>query len=335
MNLTNTVDVTALAAELRRAWVPALPPRPAPCDDEDDEDQDLWEGDDCGCGGEDGWGRPLCNCGGGCSCEQCHHLQHSLRRTCSWRSEPAPGGVRCDKPTRYLVQGWHPDGQTSVQAKDVDPSLDGDPRGEEHIPFDERIRDTNFTATACSQHHAYVLASQLRSNYNDRQPDPTKHYRFKIEQHRYRPHDLDLPEILRDLRHFADSLRINATTLVKAGCRVPDVAASGFAPQIALGGARHAAAELVELLAQLDTRERHRRRFRPGDPQPDGLRSVHHEAENTAYDLFPELNTWIGGKGDRRRFDSWETMLEALGEVVEWPRHELVLPGQDGDDDDR
>lgn len=323
------VDVTALVAELERAWAPPPPP---PVRGEDDED-DVWEGDDCGCGGEDGYGRPICNCGDGCSCESCSYHQHARTKTCAWRSAPYPAGEVCTKPTRYLVRGWHPDGQTSVQAKYVNPALDGSPDGEEHIAFDERTRDTSFTATACSQHHAYELAAELRASYNGRQPDPAKHYRFKIEQYRYEPVDRDLPDILAEIRNLAHGLDYDAEQLAKAGCRVKDTARSAvLAPSFSLTEARRCAAQLITRLAELDIREQPPRRWRAGDPLPDDVWSVKHTDGDTVtvYDRLTEKDgMWSSwNRAVLRRFESWEQMLAELGEVTGWPRHELIVPGE-------
>lgn len=302
-----TIDITALAAQLQQAWAPAFTRR-AP-DDEGYEDED--DGD-------------YCTGYGGCACEQCHYNQYRGTQFCSRWTTPPPNGVRCGKPTRYEVSGWSV-GAGRVEAQYLDPSLEG-PARFEWIDFDERVVPLSGTYTACSQEHAYAIAKDLRARYN-RDPDDPNPMRFKIEARRYEPHRLDLPEILQEVRDAARSLSANADALVRAGCRVPDVARFAFSPAQSLVSARRAAAQLVGYLAQLDTRERPGPRYRQGDPRPEVLRSVK-GADGVPYDCdLVDGTAWRAWRGGRQ-FDSWEQMLTELGEVAEWPQDELVLPGE-------
>lgn len=217
--------VSALTA----AWDPPL------ATDED------WDGDGCACGGEDSIGRPYCNCGDGCCCEQCTHFAHVRSRFCAVKD--------CSVEARRKVKAWVL-AHHRVQAKEIHPELTAETGGDEWADLDEFPLYT-WSKSACSNQHARQIIDHDRSWRETPGEEPGM--RYEVTDHRYEPDDLDLPAMLAELREAGQAARRHTAYLARAGYAA--TAADTFDPAISLEYARRVAARLVRTLAALETRQ--------------------------------------------------------------------------------
>lgn len=221
---------------LTEAWDP---PRPQAADS---GAEDEWEGDECGCGGEDSYGRPYCNCHDSCNCDQCNHHRHTRRRFCAAKD--------CAAKARQQVKAWVIS-HHSVQAKDINPDLTPETGGDEWVDLDE-IPSYTWSKPVCSYRHAEEVIDHDRG-WREK-PGQERRMWYEVTQFRYEPDYLDLPEILAELREVGRSLQYGTAELARAGCQ--HTVADAFDPGMTLESARRSAARLVRTLAVIETQGR-------------------------------------------------------------------------------
>lgn len=212
-------EIDAALRTLLRAWSPNFFPLDGPAMEADDEEYyDPYDG--CQCAGTSDDGEPLgCNCAGGCTCDSCDHLEHVRAKTCQ-AGPPCTGlETACRQPTRYravgfrLVKDWPaaPAGTACTHAPEA-----GCPCRDEFVYADRGARPrTHQTLTACTPEHAAALIDRMRQVYDEPDDNPRR-LRWYIEPWAYKPHDLDLPEPLADVRAAAESARVCADMAVTA-----------------------------------------------------------------------------------------------------------------------
>lgn len=212
-------EIDAALRTLLRAWAPNyLAPADPAVEADDEEYYDPYEG--CQCAGTDDEGEPLgCNCAGGCTCDSCDHLEHVRAKTCQ-AGPPCPGvDTRCGKATRYravgfrLVRDWV---GAPVDLGCGHSPADECPCTDDFVYVDRGPRPrTHQTLTACSPEHAAALIDHMRQTYPESDDKPTR-TRWYIEPWAYKPHDLDLPEPLADVRAAVGSARVCADMAITA-----------------------------------------------------------------------------------------------------------------------
>jgi hypothetical protein len=308
------LDAREVALQLRQLWNPA-PPRPAGAVEDHDEDDEY--GDGCGCGGEDGWGRLICNCAGGCSCPSCaasarHYYQRCSRKGCSdW--------------TRYKVEAWRPDGATRVQASTV--GLDGDG----WVDLDERPTPLYGFKTACGQPHAYEIAAEIRARYNRPEDVDGKRWRVQIEPWTYRPDTSELPHPLGLVRDLGESVQFWTATLAD---HLNPYSPDRHRKSPNLDDTRRAVARLVEALADLDTvtgpvPEITTVEALPTDPIIGAVRTEP-AGGGLLFARRIESGWYCGnweGPGPMPTFETDEDLLAAYPILYGWPTTRLILPG--------
>lgn len=304
------VDIAERAdtgGELARRLTALWNPRPQVITLTDDED--LYEDD--GCTGS-----------GGCGCSSCHHDQHVRTAWCSF--------IACDKPTQFRLRAWRPGGCWQVQASDIGRAENPD----EWVGFgDGQVFMIGSERYACGKPHAHGLWQLLLDRYNKGldAEDPNR-WRVQIETWRYRPDEFDLPHgDLPWLRELVGALKYNVRRLIDAvyphaAHRIQDASST-------LAGARRTAAQIVELLASLDTRD---------IPQVRYTDSIPPDVESVTTAPAGQQPNYFGRRFPVTPDSGWSCMaLEVVYEsdaallaaypdgLYERQRSELVLPTPD------
>lgn len=288
--------------------------------DEDDDHYDFWD-DQCGCAGEDDWGRTICACRESCCCDRCEHDRHVATRRCAV--------LDCTAPSTVQVRAWSVS-HHRVQAHRIDPDLTPDTGGDEWVDVDD-TPSYGWCRTACSQRHARQLVDDDRAwawrQQAEAGKDPDRRLRYEITSFRYEPDRMDLPEVLAELRALGDFLRYRTANLARAGYDPTDAQTAPV--DVALADARRDADRLVEMLAALSTTAPEPRRYSAGDPEPGhDVRLVRRGGDHYhRADRRDGSTIWFGATAAAEHH--WD-QLTAAGELVEVPRHQLVVPTTGG-----
>lgn len=295
---------TELAVRLSAMWDPAGQP----------------EGDDdngCSCGGESD-GRPVCNCGDGCSCDNCNHYRHARARTCSLDG--------CEGLSVYRLVPWQADGVTQVHRGEIDPgpAVVG---AEEWIVFGEQPSEIpGGIRHACGKAHAVVLAENLRAFYDAFRWSRGK-TRVRIESWTYEPDVVDLPGPLWGLRESARVLASMAESLAqhRNKYRVGPVSS----PVDTLGHARRYAARVVETLAALDAHHEPPVSYTGSIPADvDEVRAHPDRGPVFARRMTSGWYCAADRGAGPLSFDTDEALLDWYSTVWAFPRPVLVVPGE-------
>jgi hypothetical protein len=240
-------EIAAAVKTLLKAWCPAvlqsrlrLP----------DDVNDLGEGNDCNCAGEDEDGEELgCNCADSCSCEFCLHDRHDRMRTCMV--------YPCGKPSRLEVIGW-------TVGRQIHTAEDSDPAKEDwYVHLGQKPHRT-WSKTACGTIHARTLIdadTTWRAESNLAGQEPT---RYEVVSYRYPPDTIDLERyfgieqanLLAMAQGRSSAARWAAADLVLDSYH--RVHADGTSPIGQIGASlswkvlRQAAASLVDAVSRLD-----------------------------------------------------------------------------------
>ncbi|MFG2679229.1 hypothetical protein [Streptomyces sp. NPDC048392] len=199
-------EIKAATRVLMRAWQPGLllPGDPGYADARA-LDEEFAEEDGCQCAGTNEDGESLgCNCGDGCTCDNCEHWAYSRAKLC--QAGNVSVGTRCTRETEYRVVAYRMQ-HSSLSA----PRTEGQPCPHAGTPeadchctersvfYESGLHPvTYWTRTACSVPCAKQIVEQEQA-WRD-QHGTQSDLQYYVERWTYEPHDQDLPAPLAALR---------------------------------------------------------------------------------------------------------------------------------------
>ncbi|MFI9507214.1 hypothetical protein [Nocardia sp. NPDC052566] len=239
-----------------------------------------------------------------------YRLAHVRRKTCAV----------CGKPSQRLVRRWQV-GNVSMPADPDDPhrSDAGYITDLTHPPSFAGQPEWAVCGTVCARQ----IIDTDRANPRGTRVAGSDEFFYAVEGFRYQPHDSELPEVLVSLRRDLDPIGYHRDALTRAAA-TGDLAAAA----LDLAGLRRDIARAAATLARIRTYTPEPRRFGAGDIEPADLGQVRHG--DTIYSnyqfLYDDRADYWEGPGHSRR--TWDE-LTALGELVEVPSEQILLPSTD------